>query len=95
MIRIFLVSSNIIEISDGIKNDCDLPSIPLNEIDNDGDGYVECILWEGSTDLSGGDCNDEKSQKFFSGAEEICDSFNDCENPLHPYNMIQTSPFPQ
>ena len=79
-----LVSSNTIEICDGIKNDCDLPSIPLNEIDNDGDGYVECILWEGSTDLSGGDCNDEKSQ-VFSGAEEICDSlFNDCDNPLEP-----------
>ena len=41
---------------DGIHNDCN--SIDNEEIDNDGDGYVECDwdvnTWQGSTSVLGG-----------------------------------------
>ncbi|USN54758.1 MAG: putative metal-binding motif-containing protein [Candidatus Peribacteria bacterium] len=39
------------EVCDGLDNDCDYV-LPVNEIDNDGDGYVECTIigsgWAGT-----------------------------------------------
>ena len=32
------------EICDGVVNDCGGGSVPSNETDNDGDGYVECVF---------------------------------------------------
>jgi formylglycine-generating enzyme required for sulfatase activity len=55
------------ELCTGEVEDCDSPdygSIPDNEYDDDGDGYVECtgyisVGWEGQSSVSGGDdCDD-------------------------------------
>ena len=47
------------ELCDARDNDCDA-SIPYDEIDNDGDRYVECDPWVGIlfTILGGNDCDD-------------------------------------
>lgn len=85
------------QICDGKNNDCDhpaWPSLPENEVDNDGDNYSECE----------GDCNDADPE-INPGAEEICDGTdNDCDGsvdenfpmpeiipPLDPHSAIQGS----
>ena len=80
------------EICDGIVNNCGA-ELPLNEIDNDNDGFVECtidengwdgILSEGQNPLLGDDC-DDTNQTIFPNAPEICDGIvNNCgaELPL-------------
>ena len=51
------------ELCDGLANDCNV-GIPSNEVDNDGDGYVECLIdsggWDGSSITGGDDCNDSQ-----------------------------------
>ena len=43
---------------DGLINDCNTSSVPSDETDDDGDGYVECIVdsngWDGSSSVIGG-----------------------------------------
>ncbi|MBT3218335.1 MAG: hypothetical protein HN348_04535 [Proteobacteria bacterium] len=63
------------ELCDGLLNDCDQSHIPGAEVDNDGDGYVDCTIdargWLGSQIIGGGDCNDEDDiigQSTFPGA---------------------------
>ncbi|MEN8134876.1 MAG: MopE-related protein, partial [Thermodesulfobacteriota bacterium] len=55
------VSPTAVEICDGLINTCG-GSLPLVEIDNDSDGYVECTIDGGGWDtlplLLGDDCND-------------------------------------
>ena len=53
------------EICDGLVNTC-AGALAANEVDNDGDGYVECLIdgngWDGSTSVIGGqDCDDDNS----------------------------------
>ena len=64
------------ELCDGLNNDCsengDLSSLPFDEIDDDGDGFVECevVEWKGSnTPLGGGDCDDEDPLTFVGSGE--------------------------
>ena len=59
-----------------LNNDCsengDLTSLPFDEIDDDGDGFVECevVEWKGSnTPLGGGDCDDEDPLTFVGSAQ--------------------------
>jgi len=71
------------QLCDGQNNDCGDPSwptVPSNETDSDGDGYVACAPWVGTSPgiVGGGDClgNDSASHP---GAPEICDNAdNDC-----------------
>lgn len=51
-----------LELCDGIVNNCGT-SLPISEIDDDGDGFVECSIdlggWDGSALIvDGGDCDD-------------------------------------
>ena len=49
------------ELCDGIVTSCG-GSLPTDEIDDDGDGFVECTIeqsgWLGVDDVGGGDCDD-------------------------------------
>ena len=63
------------EYCDGVFNDCenvayDIEPAPADEIDNDGDGYVECTLttgvnWRGDTVPTGDeDCDDTRATVY-------------------------------
>ncbi len=59
------------ELCDGNDNTC-AGSVPSDEVDNDGDNYVECAAWndvqgDDPTILGGGDC-DDTSVSTFPGA---------------------------
>jgi hypothetical protein len=62
------------ELCDGLANAC--TSLPADEIDNDGDGAVECTVdangWDGLPLRTGGDCDDTDAT-VFPGAPELCD----------------------
>ncbi len=67
------------ERCDGLDDDCD-SIVPADELDGDGDGYVECVTWSGTNAsiLGGGDCNDVFSS-VFPTAPDGCDNIdNDC-----------------
>ncbi len=71
------------EICDGLDNDCDGNNANINDIDEDGDGYLLCDLHGGSSIgegiLGGSDCNDD-SALIHPGADELCDSLdNNCD----------------
>ena len=67
------------EVCDGVQNNCSAIAIDPIEVDNDGDGYIECDGWmtEGwlssePPPLVGIDCNDG-NDSVYPGAVEICD----------------------
>jgi predicted outer membrane repeat protein len=80
------------EICDGKDNDCSgTPAIPVTEVDNDADGYVECSPWTGSVGgvLGGSDCQDNNNQRHPNRAEvtgdgidQNCDTFDSCWTDL-------------
>ena len=75
------------EICDGADNAC-VGALDGDEIDDDGDGFVECTLdvavadWSGSAISGGDDCLDSASS-IYPGATEICDGAdNDCDGSV-------------
>ena len=75
----------------GEVEDCDSPdygTVPDDEYDDDGDGYVECSgwfigAWEGQPSVVGGDdCNDENDYTF-PGAAELETDPNLCVQDLN------------
>jgi hypothetical protein len=71
-------------LCDGLINDCDIDFLGPEELDDDGDGYVECVVdgggWAGVS--GGGDCNDDvgRGADFYPGARALCDGLvNNCD----------------
>ena len=73
------VHPNAAELCDGLNNACS--SLPSDEIDNDGDGYVECEIdedgWDGHEDVGGGGDCDDSDAGVFPTAEEQCNGIDD------------------
>ena len=74
------------EVCDGRRNDCSTGSgVPTDEIDLDGDGYVECgfdgsITWQGATSVNVGEDCGPRDPTTFPYASETCDGiYNNCE----------------
>ncbi|MEC7984850.1 MAG: putative metal-binding motif-containing protein, partial [Myxococcota bacterium] len=60
-----------LELCDGQINDCQVTALSSDEIDDDGDGYVECSIdadgWDGDSAVVGGDdCDDTDIAAFTS-----------------------------
>ncbi len=76
------------EICDGQLNDCDAGSLPSDESDDDGDGYVECAWdasgWDGSGAVSGGEDCDDADGLSYPGGTETCDGTadEDCDGDV-------------
>ena len=55
------------------------------KLDSDGDGYISCIfdatIWQGSTDIVGGEDCDDSADLVNPGADELCatTSDDDCD----------------
>ncbi|MCV0400868.1 MAG: hypothetical protein K5777_02640 [Nitrosopumilus sp.] len=77
------------EIVDGQINDCNTLVLPSNEVDDDGDGYVDGIIdlggWDGILEvIGGGDCEDLNSE-VNPGVIEVADGIdNNCDAVLLP-----------
>ncbi len=82
------------ELCDGQLNDCD-SSLSGDEIDNDGDGYVECVVdsggWDGSAINGGEDCDDSDADTW-PGADEYCDGHDDdCDEEIDEDDSVDAS----
>jgi len=79
------VNPGALELCDGQDNDCN-NGIPAEEVDNDADGFVECVVDSGGWDgvaISGGEDCDDADFTVFPAAAELCDGQdNDCDNSL-------------
>lgn len=69
-------------LCDGLDNTCS-GSVGLLELDDDGDGWIECTPdsggWRGPTEiLGGGDCDDSDAT-VFPGASETCGDCTDAD----------------
>ena len=76
------------ELCDGILNSCNGAMLP-GEIDNDGDGYVECLVdpaeWKGIPAVVGGGDADDTDETVHPGAPELCDGIlNNCDGTMLP-----------
>ncbi len=83
------------ELCDGQDNDCD-GSIPGDETDDDGDGYVECTQdsggWDGDASVVGGDDCDDTAARAYPGAKEYCDGIdNDCEGDIDEDDAVDAT----
>ena len=81
------------EICDGQINDCSTSSLPSDEVDNDGDGYVECTFdsggWDGTGSVSSDEDCDDTDDTIYPSADELCDGqINDCDTSSLPSNEV-------
>jgi hypothetical protein len=75
------------ELCDGQMNDCNGSSIPVNEVDNDGDNYVECTIdaggWDGEPSIVGGnDCDDTDPNNYHANPERCDGTDNNCDTVI-------------
>ncbi len=71
------------ELCDGQINACG-GTLPTDETDDDGDGYVECTIdsngWDGTFMNGGEDCNDASNSVYPNAVEQIGDGIDsDCD----------------
>ena len=71
------------ELCDGLINDCG-STLPSIEIDDDGDGFVECTIdsngWDSTTINGGDDCDDGDGTVFPNATEIVADGVDsDCD----------------
>ena len=71
------------ELCDGITNDCDTASLPIDEVDVDGDTYVACAYdvatWLGDDAVKGGGDCAPLNGTVLPGGKALCDGLiNDC-----------------
>ncbi len=75
------------ELCDGQINNCNISVLSSDETDNDGDGFVECIIdtngWDDTANPKlGEDCNDFEDT-IYPSAPELCDGLvNTCGGTL-------------
>lgn len=74
-----------VELCDGLANLCG--TVPSYEIDDDGDGYVECTIdaggWQGDANVIGGEDCDDADATLSPGDIEVCDGVdNDCNGQI-------------
>ena len=74
------------EVCDGLVNPCG-STLSSTEVDDDGDGYVECDLilsnWQGAEGILGGNDCDDTDQTIYDNAIEVCDGQdNDCDEEI-------------
>jgi MYXO-CTERM domain-containing protein len=77
------VSPAAAEACNGVDDNCDT-LVPLEEIDNDGDGYVECDPPVSHVDptVGGGDCDDANAS-VSPGTQEVCNNLDeDCDGDV-------------
>ena len=84
------VYPNAPELCDGQDNSC-AGGIVVNEIDNDGDSFVECTIdgggWDGTLSVLGGDDCDDNDDVVYPSASEVCDGqYNDCNDVSYNAN---------
>lgn len=75
------------ELCDGQINDCGTATLPTDEVDDDGDGYVDCTIdaggWDGVGSVVGGDDCDDNDSNNYPGNTEVCDGQdNDCDGMI-------------
>jgi hypothetical protein len=75
------------QLCDGLNNDCDEPSwpaIPADEVDDDGDGFVDCAPWLGDSAgvTAGGDCDDADASTYPEAAETNDGLDNQCPGDI-------------
>jgi len=83
-----------VEICNGLDDRGD-GVVPPGEIDHDGDGFVACTPWEGTSPsiLGGGDCDDAQAA-VSPGAQETCNGLDDdCDLSIDedigaPYGVV-------
>ena len=75
------IATSAVEICDGIQNQCNASALPSEEMDDDGDGYVECSIadsgWQGDSTVLGGDDCDDGNAEFFAIADWFYDDDGD------------------
>ena len=74
------------ELCDGLINGCGV-DLADDEVDDDGDGAVECTFdadgWDGDGAVTAGDDCDDDDLTIYVGADELCDGQdNDCDTVL-------------
>ena len=86
------------ELCDGVLNDCE-GSMGADEGDDDGDGWVECVIdgggWDGDTISGGEDCDDDEASVYpgakevpYDGIDQDCDSADLCDVDEDSYDDL-------
>lgn len=78
------------ELCDGLINSC-AGQLPIDEVDIDQDGYVECVFdsngWDGAAVLGDSDC-DDLDETVYPTAPELCDGqVNACQGQMMPSEL--------